>query len=74
MKVDNPMFDSSSHEMEVRCYECPFTDEDGFADPGSVLASLCMNWPKEHLHNCPTKETYEEACLLADMAYEKENK
>lgn len=58
MRVDIPEFDSSG---EVMCDCCPFQGMHG--------SGLCLGWGQTHEKDCPTRETYAEACAAAE-AYE----
>lgn len=54
MKVKNPVFESNG---EVACVDCPLQN---------ALDGLCVDWMDEHDNACPTVETYQEACELAE--------
>jgi len=68
MKVDNPKF---AVRGWVWCECCPFADKDGYSEQGTPLNDLCDSWGRNHDNCCPTEETYEEACLLADSYVKK---
>lgn len=55
MKVDNPIFEESG-EVEI-CAHCPFEQLD---------LGACSMWLQAHYKFCPTRETYAEACALAE--------
>ena len=62
MKVDNPTFGKNSGA--VVCIECPFADVHGTLN----TRGLCSGWEWDHDDECPTAETYQEACELAEKA------
>ena len=63
MKVDNPDF-HSEHGW-VMCAQCPL-DEKGASH------IICSQWGDTHSEQCPTKETYAEACAAAETALKEE--
>ena len=54
MKVENPSF---NHLGQAYCEDCPFS-----LTHGTAGGELCMD------SECPTAETYELACELAEWA------
>ena len=58
MKVDNPRYGRNG----LYCADCPFTDNEG-CSRSRAMKKLCFGWPA-----CPTPDTYDEACALAEAA------
>jgi hypothetical protein len=54
MQVDNPTWNKLG---ECDCGECPLND---------LSVCMCTDWMEDHGNDCPTAETYREACDLAD--------
>ncbi len=65
MKVENPIFDEDSG---LDCGNCPFADETGTVRDCFTLGAKFDKVVFRCGANCPTAETYAEACKLAEKA------